>query len=75
MLKDLNDQSLLLKINDDRDILTLVYYIQDKENNVRGVRKAKAAPDFSKLHRQWDAKLQKVYNFVCCDGITVVTTI
>jgi len=31
----------------------------DKENQVEGVRRARQAPDFSKLHKQWDAKLQK----------------
>ena len=33
---------------------------QDKENQVDNVRRAKNAPDFSKLHKQWDSKLQKV---------------
>ncbi|XP_012563236.2 uncharacterized protein LOC105843063 isoform X1 [Hydra vulgaris] len=32
---------------------------KDKENNKQTPKKAKPAPDFSKLHKQWDSKLQK----------------
>ena len=31
---------------------------------MENVRRAKNAPDFSKLHKQWDSKLQKVLIFV-----------
>lgn len=36
-----------------------LYNDMNKENIVKGLRKAKPAPDFSKLHKQWNNKLQK----------------
>ncbi|XP_065665021.1 uncharacterized protein LOC105843063 isoform X2 [Hydra vulgaris] len=32
---------------------------KDKENSKQTPKKARPAPDFSKLHKQWDSKLQK----------------
>ncbi|XP_057294042.1 uncharacterized protein LOC130622584 [Hydractinia symbiolongicarpus] len=36
-----------------------LYNDMNKENIVKGLRKAKPAPDFSKIHKQWNNKLQK----------------